>query len=324
MTVIKKALKAKVTPIILVTILVMILFQTRNSSYLSLSNLKNLMHAMSFAGTISIGIAMLMIGGEIDLAAGAEAAFAGVIITLLIEAGVPWPLAIPITIVFGMLCGAVNAVFVNKLNFMSFIATIGIMSVYTGLIRVITQSKNLPISNQGYYKVGSALVFGILPLPFVIMFVLMVAYGLILAFTNFGRSIYMCGGNRQAARLCGINQKKLSTILFLNNGALAAVAGLVLASRMHSGSPTAGDTGALDAITASVLGGVSFMGGAGAMVNCFFGILLLTVFNTGLTTSGLPPYWQIVAQGALLLLALFVDFVNQRSRIRNLERKNAA
>ncbi|MDR0813676.1 MAG: ABC transporter permease [Oscillospiraceae bacterium] len=324
MSIIKKGLKAKVTPIIVVTILAMILFQVRNNSYLSLNNLKNLMHAMSFAGTISIGIAMLMIGGEIDLAAGAEAAFSGVIITLLIERGVWWPLAIPITILFGMLCGVITAIFVNKLNFMSFIATIGIMSVYNGIIRVITQSKNLPISYQGYYKVGSTLIFNAIPLPFVIMVVLMVIYGIILARTNFGRNIYMIGGNRQAARLCGINQKKLSTILFINNGAIAAVAGLVLASRMHSGSPTAGDTGALDAITASVLGGVSFMGGAGAMANCFFGILLLTVFNTGLTTSGLPPYWQIVAQGMLLLLALFVDFINERSRIKNLERRNAA
>ena len=131
----------------------------------------------------------------------------------------------------------------------------------------------------------------------------------------------MCGGNRRAARLCGINPKRISSILYINNGALAALAGAILAARMHTASPVAGNSGALDAITAAVLGGVSFVGGAGKMSGCFIGILLLNAFNAGLTAVGFPSYWQIVARGSLLVLALCFDFFSTLARRRALERE---
>lgn len=128
----------------------------------------------------------------------------------------------------------------------------------------------------------------------------------------------MCGGNRAAARLCGINRKKITTILFINNGAICALADAVLAARMHNASQAA-STGNMDAITAAVLGGVAFRGGQGNMFGCFIGLALMTVFNSGLTASGLPAYWQIVVQGLLLIVALVVDFFNERSRKKALE-----
>jgi ribose/xylose/arabinose/galactoside ABC-type transport system permease subunit len=302
-----------------VTAAVALFYCSINRNFVSLDSLKNIMYSMSATGTLSVGIAMLLIGGQVDLAAGAEACFGGLIVTLLIESGVPWPLALAVTVAYGLAAGAVNAFFVNYLHFMSFIATIGLSNIYLGLVRVITAGKNLPISDKDYWVIGSATLFGVFPLPFVIMAVLMGVYGFILTFTGFGRDCYMCGGNNRAARLCGLDPGKITTLLFINNGAIAAIAGAVLASRMHNASPQAFQTGALDAITASILGGVSFMGGAGGMSGCFIGLLLLTVFTNGLTTSGLPSYWQVVAQGALLVAALCVDFFNERSRRKALE-----
>ena len=317
----KRVFRNKNSILVIVTLVVMLMFGFLNRNYLRLENIKNIMNSMSYTGTVCVGMVLLLIAGEVDLAAGAEACFGGVFAALTIGAGIPWPFGVVAAVIFGMIAGCINAFFVNKLNLMGFIATIGIMNVYNGLIRVATSSQNLPISNQSFYKLGTLAIFDTIPLPFLIMLVLMIVYGCILTFTTFGRSIYLVGGNRRAARLCGIDHKKTTTILYINNGALAGLAGAVLASRMHSASPASGDTVALDAITAVVLGGVSFVGGVGNMTGCFIGILLLTAFKAGLTATGLQSYWQIIAQGALLIVALSVDFFSENARLRALERQ---
>jgi ribose transport system permease protein len=317
----KKLLRSGNMALIFITGAVTLLLCIFNSNYLNTDNIRNILNSMSFVGVLTVGMTLLLIGGEVDLAAGAEACFSGVVIALLINAGVPWGAALVLTLAFGALCGLVNAFFINKLGFMSFIATLGMMSVYQGMVTVVTQSKNVQIPEQGFWIIGSTSLWDVVPLAFIIMLVLMIAYSVVLSNTSFGRSVYMCGGNRNAARLCGINPKKISVILYVNNGVLAAIAGVVLASRMHTASPAAGNSGAIDAITAAVLGGVSFLGGAGGMSGCFIGILLLNVFNAGLTAVGFPSYWQIVARGGLLILALCLDFLGARSRRLALERE---
>ncbi len=314
-------MRLSTTALLIITVAVILLFYYFNNSYLSPENLRNIMSSMSFVGVLTVGMTMLLIGGEVDLASGATACFGGVIVALLINAGVPWFIALILTLIFGSVCGLISALFINKLGFMNFIATLGLMSVYQGFVITITQSKNIQIPSEGFWVIGSTTLWNVIPLPFIIMLVLMIVYSVVLSSTNFGRSVYMCGGNRRAARLCGINPKRISTILYINNGALAALAGVVLAARMHTASPAAGGSGALDAITAAVLGGVSFMGGAGGMSGCFIGILLLNSFNAGLTAVGFPSYWQIVARGSLLVLALCLDFFSTRARNRALERE---
>jgi ribose/xylose/arabinose/galactoside ABC-type transport system permease subunit len=187
---------------------------------------------------------------------------------------------------------------------------------------VLTDNQNIPISNQAFWHVGTFAIFNVFPLPFVIMLVLIAAYGFLLSRTQFGRNIYLVGGNRQAARLSGLNPKAISSLLYINCGAISALGGAVLAARMHSGAPTAVLGTELDAITAAVLGGVSFMGGSGGMIGCFIGLLMLNCFNNGLTVVDVQPYWQIIAQGALLIVALVVDFFNERSRLKALKTRN--
>jgi ribose transport system permease protein len=320
----RRTARSKYVALLAVTVVLAAVFTIIKPDYIGVDNIKNIMVAMSFTGTLAVGMTMLLIAGEVDLAAGVEACLSGVICAILIESGLAWPIAIIVTIAFGAFCGLINVFFVNVLNLMGFIATIGIMSVFTGIIRILTSSKSMPVSDKTFWAIGSTKLFGIIPLPFLIMVVLMLIYGFVLNYTSFGRNVYLIGGNRRAARLCGVNQKKVVAILYINNGALAAVAGIVLAARMHSASPMAGSTGALDAITVAVLGGVAFIGGIGKLGGVFIGLLLLTVFNVGLTATGFQSYWQIIAQGALLILALSVDFFSENSRRKALEREEAA
>ena len=324
MDLIKRVVRNKNSILIVVTVVIMLFFGFLNRNYIRFENIKNIMTSVSTVGTVCVGMALLMIGGQVDLAAGAEACFGGVITAMLISAGVPWLFAVVAAVVFGAVAGCINAFFVNKLNFLGFIATIGMMNIYAGLVRVVTRSQNIPISNQSFYLLGSYAVFNSFPVPFLIMLALMIIYGCILAYTTFGRNVYLVGGNKRAARLSGIDCKRITAILYINNGALAGLAGAVLAARMRSASPLSGDTAALDAITAIVLGGVSFVGGVGNMAGCFIGIWLLTAFNAGLTATGFQSYWQIIAQGALLVVALSVDFFSENARRRALERQAEA
>jgi len=316
----KGIVRSNNAPLLIITIVIILTFYILNNNFLHRDSLRNIMNAMSFVGTITVGMTILLIGGEVDLSLGAVAGFGGIIAAMLVNAGVPWFLAFLLVIIFGMLCGSLSAFLVNVLGFMHFIATLGLMMVYQGLILVVTQNMMITIPNEAFGRVGSiTFVNHLIPLPFVIMLVLMILYSRFLARTNFGKSIYMVGGNRRSARLCGINLKKTSAFLYINGGALAALSGALLASRMSTASPVVGQAGALDAITAAVLGGVAFRGGAGGMAGCFIGILMLNSFNAGLLTVGFPPYWQIVARGGLLAFALLLDFIMSRARTRALE-----
>lgn len=312
--------KSKMAVIGLITIIVIVFFGIYTNGFLSTANLNSIMLSMSLTGMIAVGLSMLLISGEIDLASGFEACMGGIIVVLLIQAGVPWPIALLLTIIIGGLMGAFLAVLVNKVGLFGFISSMALMSVYNGLAKVLTKAQNIAIDAKyaSFYEIGAGSI-GFIPIPFIILVVMMVVYGLILYLSEFGRMIYMTGGNRMAARLCGVNRRKITTILYINNSAICAFAGALVAARMHNASPSACTTGSIDAITAAVLGGVAFRGGDGNMGQCFIGLVLLTVFNSGLTSSGLPAYWQIVVQGLLLIVALCLDFFNERSRKKQLE-----
>jgi ribose/xylose/arabinose/galactoside ABC-type transport system permease subunit len=315
-----KILNFKGLALPIVAVVVIVFFQILNHNYLNAQNVAGIMTTISISGILAVGISCLLISGAVDLAAGAEACFAGVIVAVLLRAGLPWPLAFILTLLSGALFGVVNAFLSNVLYIMPFIATIGMSSVYKGLALWLANSENVAISNAKFYALSSWNV-GIIPGSFIMMAVLFVIYGCILSRTKFGRYIYICGGNRQAARLAGISLKKVSTILFINCGVLSAFGGAIMSSRNHLGQPTAIIGTEMAAIAAAVLGGVSFMGGAGNMGGCFIGLILINAFNNGLNFVGLQAYWQIVAQGALLLIALMADYFNEKARTASLKDK---
>ena len=213
-----------------------LLFWLINRSYLSEGNIRNIFNSAFVMGTLAVGISCLLISGKIDLSTGSTGMLGGVIVSLLLAGGMPWVPALLLTLVFGAVTGLINSFFVNGMNFAPFISTLAVSAVYGGLALVLTNGANIPISNSSFLLLGSMNI-GIFPLSFLIMVVLLAVYGILLSATGFGRRAYMAGGNANAARLAGINPAKITTILFVNNGVLAALVGSVLAARMHMGSP---------------------------------------------------------------------------------------
>ena len=207
--------------------------------------------------------------------------------------------------------GLINSALVNVFNLQPFIATLLMLSVCRRL-RFIACNGRSVVAQRSFIFLGTGRVFGIL-VPIVILIVFFLVFGFILSRTTFGRSIYMIGGNITAARLAGLNPKKISTSLYIISSVIAALAGIVLAARMHSGAPTAGVGAEFDAITASVLGGIAFTGGTGTLGGSFLGLLIIQAFNNGLTVVGVSSFWKMVAKGVLLIAALIADHYRKTS-----------
>lgn len=321
---IKKIVGSKNFTLVIVWFAVMVLFQLLNKNFVSVHNIQNIFNQTFVMGTIAVGMSCLLISGQIDLSAGAIGMFAGVIVANLLQLNVPWVLAILLTLAFGALIGLINAFFTNTLNFVAFISTLGMSSVLIGLALVWTDAQNVAIVNASFNKLGSVNLFGIIPMPYFITVLLLAVYGFILSSTRFGRRVYMSGGNAQAARLAGINPKRITTVLFVNNGVLSSLSGILLASKMQTASSSGVLGTDLEAITAAVLGGISFVGGSGGMVGVFIGLMLLNSFKNGLVVVGLNPYYQLVASGLLLIAALTLDFFREKARLRALKASDSA
>jgi len=307
----KNIFKSNTVMMFIVLIVVVVFFTIMNHNYFSYGNMANILLAASTVGLLSIGQTYLIIAGHIDLSCGNVAAMSGVAVALLINGGVPWPVAIIIVVIASSVVGFVNSGLVNIFMLQPFIATLAVSSVCEGAAFLICNGKSQPVNDKVFTSIGTMRIIGI-PFPAILMLFLFLVFGFILSRTVFGRSVYMIGGNPTASHLAGLNPKKISTILYIISSMIAALAGAVMTSKMHSGQPGAGSGSEFDAITAAVLGGVAFTGGKGNLLGCFIGLLIIQTFSNGLTVVNVSSFWQVVAKGLLLIAALVFDYVRQK------------
>ena len=298
-------------------IVVFILFTAINPNYLTWTNFVNLLVAASLVGIVAVGHTYLIIAGQNDLSPGSLCAFCGVAVALFLQWGLPIPVAVLLTLGCGVLCGLFNAWMVNCIKLEAFIATLVTQTMVRGFAQLICDGRPVAISNQSFVRIGTARFLSI-PVSVWITIVAFIIFGFILAKTRFGRSIYAIGGSAEAARLAGLNPRRIVTVSFIIIGVLTAIGGIVFAARMNTGQPTAGVNLEFDAITAVILGGVSFAGGVGSMFGTVLGVLLIQAFGTGLIMVNVPSFWQSVAKGALLLAALTFDYIRKERREKEL------
>jgi ribose/xylose/arabinose/galactoside ABC-type transport system permease subunit len=298
-------------------IVVFILFSSINSNFFSLTNIVNLLVAASLVGLVAIGHTYLIIAAQNDLSPGSLAALSGTLCALLVSWKIPLVVSILITLAVAAVVGICNALMVNKIKLDPFIATLVSQAILRGFAYIICDGKPVAISDPGFIEIGKARFLEI-PVSVWIMVISIAVFGFILAKTKFGRSIYAIGGNKDAARLAGLNPQKIITICFIMMGLFCGIGGIVFAARMNSGQPAANVNLEFDAITAVILGGVSFTGGVGNMGGTVLGIILIQAFNTGLIMVNVPSFWQYVARGALLLFALTTDYLRKEKRNKQL------
>ena len=306
-----------VTLLILAVIVILTFTILSGGDYLKVSNIRAILNLMSVTGLLTIGVGCLIIAGYIDLSTGSIGTMSCVLLALFLREGIPWPVTVVACLLVGMLIGGFNAVLVNVFGFQPFIATMAVASISQGLAFTFCNGQSIPVRDRVVTYIGTGRIFDVIPIAILVLLVCFIVYGLILSKSKFGRSVYLVGGNQQAARLSGIHPVRISYILFINSGMLAALAGMLLAARLKSGS-TAGITSSqFTGITAAMLGGISFGGGSGSLAGVFVGLLIITGFSNGLSVLGVISFWQTFASGALLLFALTLDYLYGRRMQRS-------
>ena len=284
---------------VIALILLVAVISIISPEFRTVKNFLSLLRQSSINGLIAFGMTCVILTGGIDLSVGSVLALTTAICASLIANGTPVAIAMIVALVLGVVFGIISGVFVTKGRLQPFIATLITMTVFRGLTMIFMDGK--PISNLGdsylLKFVGKGLILNI-PFP-VIMF--------ILERTTFGRKVYATGSNEKSAKLAGINIDKTKIATYAISGLMAAMAGLILLSRLGSAQPTLGDGYELDAIAAVALGGVSMNGGRGRIWGTFVGVLIIAVLNNGLNILGVSSYYQDVVKGLVILIAVLSD-----------------
>ena len=274
-------------------------------------NMTVVIRQASFVGIIALGQTLVLLIGGIDLSVGAGAGLSAIFGAILLTSlGVHPYLVIPFTCLFGFALGTINGALVAYARLNPFIVTLASLEIFAGATLVITQGNPIrPLGPQfGWFGKGD--ILGV-PVPVAIFVVIAIILAFVLNRTRFGRYIYAIGGNRPAAVLIGIPVKRIEMLVFGLAGMLAALAGILYASRLDSGQPSVGEGWLMPAITASIIGGVSLRGGQGTISGTVAGALLMAVLGNGIVLLSISGYWQRVIIGVVVLVAILIDLLRR-------------
>jgi ribose transport system permease protein len=282
-------------------------------SFLTEGNIMSLLRQISTNALLTLGMMMCIIIGGIDLGLGAYIALSGTVTAVMItNYGLSIPISIVIGLLSGVLCGLISGMFVAYVKVPAFIATMAMMNVARGAAYLATNANPVRVTIPEFTNLGIGRI-GIVPLPVFYTVFMIILVALFLNKTRMGRYIYAVGGNLNAAKYSGINICVVQITVHILSGFLAAFAGIVLAARMYSGQPAVAQGYELDAVAASVLGGISLTGGSGNVFSAMIGVLIIGVLNNGLNLLNVNSFWQLIAKGVVILIAVSIDMIRNRN-----------
>ncbi len=272
------------------------------------SNQINILKQASINGILAMGMMFVIISGGIDLSVGSTVALAGVIAASFAHPG-EYPLIMPIVfaITAGLGAGVVNGLIVAYGNIPPFIVTLGSMTIIRGLALIASNGQPVFNVSEAFENLAGGFVLQYIPHLVVFFFAVTAISAFLLTRTVFGRRVYAVGGNEATAKVSGINVQAIKIAVYSISGLLAGLAGLLLASRIVSGNPTAGQAYELDAIAAVIIGGVSMSGGAGKWYGTVIGALMIAVIGNGLDILNVSSHFQLLIKGSIIIVAVLMD-----------------
>lgn len=314
-----KNMKQYAGPLSILVLLVLILWVTTDK-FMTTNNMVSVLQNICVNALLSAGVTCVIIIGCIDLSIGSTVAACSVIAVVL-NTSMGWNvwLSVLIAILAGGLVGAINGGIRAATMLPPFIITLATQQAIRGVAYIFTGGSPIVSTDATFNAIGKNSFLG-LPVMFYIMLVSLIIVGLILARTRLGRHMYAVGGNMEAAKHSGISYAKVSVVAYTIMGLLAGLSGVIMASRLSSGQPTIGGAAggtdySTDAIAAAVIGGTAFSGGFGSVFGSFLGACIIGVLNSGMTHLKVDSYWQMVAKGILILLAVYYDSIKGKIKI---------
>lgn len=316
---IRRKLNHRETGVIVSLIAMIGVFSMLNPDFLGLANIATILRASAFTGVMAVGMTYLLISGMIDLSVGSMAGLAGVITSYaIVKQGAPIWLSVVLGIISGAVIGYINSRFVLRLKIPAFLATIGMMYVARGLAMYLSNGYAIyPLPAQ-IERFGTASPFG-LSWHFLLFIVLTIFSEIVLRKTVWGLTVKATGSSREIAKMTEVNIDRVNTQTFMLGGIFAALAGLLLMSRIITGEPDAGTGWELNAITACAIGGVSLFGFEGSFFGMFLGVLAIQVIQNGLVVVGVSPYLQTVVVGLLLLAIVTIDLTKRQLETKGID-----
>ncbi len=284
-------------------------------NFFSWVNMKGLALSVSMVGMVSCTMLFCLASGHFDLSVEAVVACSGVLAAVTTNATGSVGLGILAGIAAGGAVGLINGIVIAKFRINALITTLATMQIVRGFGYIVSGGSAVGVRQERFFTLGTSALLGI-PTPVWITILCFIVFGVLLRSTAFGRNTLATGGNEQAARLSGIRIDRVKILIFSMQGLMAGFAGVVLASRMTSGQPTTSQGFALEVIAACVLGGVSLTGGVGNMTGTIVGVLIMGTVQNAMDLQNVPPFYQYVARGLILLAAVLFDELKRRRALR--------
>ena len=292
--------------IFVIFIIIVIGLTILKPSFITPSNLVNILKQASINGILAFGMMFVIISGGFDMSVGSTVAFSGILAAMLGQGNNPLVLALGAALLAGLGVGLINGVGVAVGELPPFIMTLGTMTAVRGLALLASNGKPVIGMSEPYKAIAAGSIAGI-PMLAIFLIIVIIICSFVLAKTVYGRRVYACGGNLQAAKVAGINTTAIRISTFAIAGFLAGLCGFLMTSRVTIGQPTAAESYEMDAITACVVGGVSMTGGVGKPWGVVVGTLLITVIANGLDILGVSSHWQKIVKGLIIVLAVLID-----------------
>ncbi len=285
-----------------------VVFSLITDTFLTQANILNILRQIAPLMIVAVAMTFVITTAGIDLSVGSVLALVNALAAISLQAGVPWPLVVALMLLIGVAIGLVQGFFVAHEGIPAFIVTLAGLSAIRGTALLLTKGYSIPIDPQSpFNEIGRGWVLGV-PMPAIIAVAVLVAGYVVFNETTFGRYVTGVGANAEAVRRAGINTERVMIAVYALSGLAAAMAGIIIAARLGSGSSNAGGGFELDVIAAVVLGGTSLFGGRGTMVGTMLGALTVAVIGNGLILCHLSPFLTPIVEGIIILVAIWLNF----------------
>lgn len=287
-------------------VIICVVFASLTDVFMTERNLINILQQSSINACVAIGMTLVIISGGIDLSVGPVAALAAVLSATMLVAGYPILICIGAALAIGMLCGLVNGSLIAYFGLQPFIVTLGTLSMFRAFALIYTGGSPVLGVPSEFRTLFSSEIW-IFPVPVIVVAILGIIASVLLAKTPIGEYILAVGGNEEAARISGVPIARTKITAYVISGLLAALAAVILVARLGAAEPTLGNLWELEAIAASAIGGASLMGGKGSITGTILGAIVLGAMRNGLTLLNVQAFYQLLATGVIIILAMLVD-----------------